>query len=207
MASHDFLSMSLGTPEGEIHVGEDGVGVDPPDPLGVRVGYHGGAHDGDLGPVARHGGVEEVAVVEELDPVEAAVVELVLEEAEEEVVAGVAVAGLRLRPGDHHHFLRRAAAEEAAGSEPRRALGVPAGEAAVAVDGHGVGEVRNVRGGSSGPGMGEATSRLLVLVSAGARTTDADEPRSTSTAAATPAANTSASRPRPAARNGGAAVA
>ncbi|TVU24714.1 hypothetical protein EJB05_27167, partial [Eragrostis curvula] len=77
-AVHDEVAAGVPRPEreGEVHVGEHGVGVHPPQPLRLRVGHHGGAQDGQLRPRPRHRRLQGVAVVDELDPVEPAVVEL-----------------------------------------------------------------------------------------------------------------------------------
>ncbi|KAG2614882.1 hypothetical protein PVAP13_3NG016090 [Panicum virgatum] len=84
----------------EGHVGEDGVAVHPPDPLHLRVRQHQAPHQRDLGPVPRQLRVEVRHVVHDVDAVEAAVVDLVLDSLEQVVVAGGVVAGPRRRAGD-----------------------------------------------------------------------------------------------------------
>nr|CAB3489974.1 unnamed protein product [Digitaria exilis] len=174
--------------EGEIHVGEDGVGVDPPEPLGVRVGHHGGAEDGDLGPVGDHGGREVRGVVEERDPVEAAVVELVLEEAEEEgsgwdpdtITTRRRTDGAPAsRPRVRSHAARLASQANVRGSLPTSAVAAAAEE---------VVEEKGIVETMFGAGVGE---RMEV------------EQRRRSADATAPAANASNSRARPGGTIGG----
>jgi len=66
--------------EGDLkrHVGEQCVGVQPPDPLDLGVGEHEAADEGELGPVPGELLVEVGHVVDDLDAVDPAVVDLVL---------------------------------------------------------------------------------------------------------------------------------
>uniref|UniRef100_A0A804R5K2 Uncharacterized protein n=1 Tax=Zea mays TaxID=4577 RepID=A0A804R5K2_MAIZE len=73
----------------EQHVGEHDVGVHPPQELRLRVREHQRAQDRQLGPEPRQLGVEHRVAVEDVEAVDAAVVHLVLERAEEDVVAVV----------------------------------------------------------------------------------------------------------------------
>ncbi|TVU26914.1 hypothetical protein EJB05_29485, partial [Eragrostis curvula] len=85
----------------ERHVGEDGVAVDPPDPLHLRVGQHEAPGQRDLGPVPGQVRVQVGRVVHDLHAgVEAAVVDLVLDRLEQVVVARRVVAGPRRRARD-----------------------------------------------------------------------------------------------------------
>jgi len=87
----------------EQHVGEHDVGVHPPQELRLWVREHQRAQDGQLGPEPRQLGVEHGVAVEDVEAVDAAVVHLVLERAEEDVVAVRVPAPARRRPGDHEH--------------------------------------------------------------------------------------------------------
>lgn len=64
----------------EFHVGEQRVRVDPPDPLGLRVGYHRSSNHRKLRPEGEHFGLEQRVIVEDVVAVDSAVVDLVLEE-------------------------------------------------------------------------------------------------------------------------------
>ncbi|GJN31212.1 hypothetical protein PR202_gb19578 [Eleusine coracana subsp. coracana] len=85
------------------HVGEHGVGVHPPQELDLRVREEQGADERELGPESGHLGVEQRHVVEDLDAVDAAVVNLVLDGLEEVVVADRVLAWLGRGPRDEQH--------------------------------------------------------------------------------------------------------
>lgn len=68
----------------ELHVGEHRVRVNPPDPLGLRVGHHRGLNHRILGPIREHLRVQKGIVVKDVVAVEPAVINLVLEESQEE---------------------------------------------------------------------------------------------------------------------------
>lgn len=68
----------------EFHVGEGSVRVEPPDPLGFRVSNHGGSDQGYFRPTKRHLWVKQCVVVEDIVPVDSAVINFVFEEPEAE---------------------------------------------------------------------------------------------------------------------------
>ncbi|GER30988.1 cytochrome P450 [Striga asiatica] len=125
--------------EDEVHVREGGVRVDPPDPLGFRVGQHCGADGGGFGPEGEHLGLEEGVVVEDVDVVAPAVVHFVLEQLQEEVVADRVPARRRLRARHHEDPALGAGGEGWVLSEPLPPLLVPV------FDGWGVDGVRQLR--------------------------------------------------------------
>uniref|UniRef100_A0A8I6Y3Z9 Uncharacterized protein n=1 Tax=Hordeum vulgare subsp. vulgare TaxID=112509 RepID=A0A8I6Y3Z9_HORVV len=126
--------------EAEVHVGEHGVRVHPPEPLRLRVRHHGGPDHRDLGPVPVHGRPEQRRVVQQLHAVEAAVVRLVLEEPRQQVVAGRGAARRRLRAGHHQDASLAGAGQLRVRAEPLGALLVPPGDGTV----HGVRHLRVV---------------------------------------------------------------
>ncbi|CAL9133369.1 unnamed protein product [Musa textilis] len=123
----------------EGHIGEHGVAVHPPQELHLRMGEEERADQGQLGPEARHLGVEEGHVVEDLDAVDAAVVDLVLDGLEKVVVAHRVLAGLR-GGSRHQEDARLSGAQKArplrVAAEPVGALLVPIGDLGAQGVGH-----------------------------------------------------------------------
>jgi len=87
----------------ERHVGEERVAVHPPDPLDLRVGEHEASQQRQFGPVSRELVVKVREVVDDLDAMDAAVIDLVLGSLEQVMVTERVVAGPRLRAGDEHN--------------------------------------------------------------------------------------------------------
>nr|CAB3496185.1 unnamed protein product [Digitaria exilis] len=103
-AVHDEVIRPVALPrELECHVGEHGVGVHPPEELDLRVRQEQRPDERELGPEAGHLGVEQRHVVEDLDAVDAAVVDLVLDGLEEVVVTDGVLAGLGGGARDEQH--------------------------------------------------------------------------------------------------------
>lgn len=161
----------------ESHVGEERVAVHPPDPLDLRVGEHEAAEQRQLGPVPGELGVEVGEVVDDLDAVEAAVVDLVLGGLEQVVVAERVVAGPRLRARDEQDPGLAAGdggREPRVLPEPAAALTVPVGDLGaerVAFDSGGVGRrrLRGVeRGGVEGAGEVPGGGGVVVGAAVGA---------------------------------------
>jgi hypothetical protein len=119
--------------EGELkdHVCEHGVTVHPPDKLHLRVGKHELADERKLGPKPRHLTVKMRHVVEDLDAVKAAVIDLVLDGLQEEMIShGVLTRG-RSRTSDQQN--PRTPAGQKVGEcrifrKPFTALVVPVGD-------------------------------------------------------------------------------
>lgn len=129
---HDEVVVGVTVPgDLEGHVSKHGVTVHPPQELHLRVGEEERADQGELGPEAGHFGVEEGHVVEDLNAVDAAVVDLVLDGLEEVVVADRVLAGVGGGSGNEQHP-GLAGAEEAhpirVAAEPLGALPVPIGD-------------------------------------------------------------------------------
>jgi len=115
----------------EEHVGEDHVGVHPPQELRLRVRQHQRPQQRQLGPEPRQLGVEHRGAVEDVEAVDAAVVRLVLERPEQQVLAVRVAAPARRRPGDHEH---PGPPRRDEGREPR-VVAEPLGPARVVVGG------------------------------------------------------------------------
>jgi hypothetical protein len=117
----------LGHGELEHHVREHGVGVHPPQPLHLRVRQHELAQQRQLGPEPSHLVVQVRHVVEDVDVMHPAVVQLVLQALEQKVVAHGIIARLRLRPRHQQDPVPAAAVGSHAGVplQPQRALRVP----------------------------------------------------------------------------------
>jgi hypothetical protein len=147
----------------EEHVREHGVRVHPPEELHLRVRLHQRPQQRQLRPEAGHLGVQERRVVENLEAVHAAVVRLVLERAQQQVVAVRVGAPGGSRPRDDQHP-RPARGRHARGE--LRVRGEPGRPARVVVqDGAAqrVGRVRQL------PGRREASVLVVVGRVAGRR--------------------------------------
>uniref|UniRef100_A0A8R7R3V2 Uncharacterized protein n=1 Tax=Triticum urartu TaxID=4572 RepID=A0A8R7R3V2_TRIUA len=114
----------------EQHVREHRVRVHPPQQLRLRVRHHQRAQQRQLGPEPRHLAVQHRVAVEDVQSVHAAVVRLVLERAEEHVVALRLLALARRRAGDHEHPRPPRGdkgRESRVRGQPRRSAGVVVG--------------------------------------------------------------------------------
>ncbi|CAH9069210.1 unnamed protein product [Cuscuta europaea] len=67
------------------------------------MGQHHGSHRRHLRPEREHLRLEQDVVVEDLVPVDSAVIHFVLEQPQKQMVADLVPARLRLRPGDHEN--------------------------------------------------------------------------------------------------------
>lgn len=114
----------------EDHVGEEGVAVHPPDPLHLRMRQHQPSDQGELRPVASKLAIEVRHVVDYLDPVETAVIDLVLDRFEEVVVPDRVVAGIRRGSGyeEDPRLPGDGIGEFRVLLEPDPALGIPIGD-------------------------------------------------------------------------------
>eukprot|EP00268_Persea_americana_P035279 TRINITY_DN3480_c0_g2_i1.p2 TRINITY_DN3480_c0_g2~~TRINITY_DN3480_c0_g2_i1.p2 ORF type:complete len:395 (+),score=55.19 TRINITY_DN3480_c0_g2_i1:1305-2489(+) len=84
----------------ENHVGEESITVHPPDPLHLRMRQHQPSDQGQLGPVPGQLPIEVGHVVDDFDPMNSAVIDLVLDGFEKIVVSDGVVAGIGRRSGN-----------------------------------------------------------------------------------------------------------
>ncbi|GER30992.1 nuclear pore complex protein Nup98-Nup96, partial [Striga asiatica] len=100
---HQIVILVLVERNLEIHIRKNGVRIDPKQPLHIRTGQHCGPDYGDLGPNGFHGRVQEGVVVEDLPPVNSAVIDFVLEKAKKKVVSVGVFARAGLGTGYEHN--------------------------------------------------------------------------------------------------------
>lgn len=98
---HNEIVVRVAIPgELEGHVGEHSVGVHPPKVLNFRVGEKQGADQGELSPKPSHLGIEEGHIVEDLDAMNTAIVDLILDGFQKIVIADGVLAGFGGGSGD-----------------------------------------------------------------------------------------------------------